>query len=74
MAPSILIVETSALLLFLEEKLNFKFSFIRILRIMRLSVKKVELNVSEHEKITRYFFEIFANMKYTINIIVMCII
>ena len=73
MASLFLIVETSALLRCLEEKLNLKFSFVHILRIMRLTVKRVELNVSKHEKITRYFFEIFAkNMKYTLNIIMLC--
>ena len=73
MAQLFLIIETSALLRPLEEKLNFKFSFMHILRIMRLSVKKVELNVSEYEKITRYCFEIFAkNMKYTITKIMLC--
>ena len=60
MAHLLLIVD---LLRFSEEKLSFKFSFIHVLHIMYLSVKKVELNISEHEKITRYFF-----LKYLLKI------
>ena len=69
-SPLFVIVSTSTMTCFWEEKLNFNFSFIHILRIMRLSVQKRELNVSEHVKTTSYFFEIFAkNMKYKINVI-----
>ena len=71
MAHWFLIVETSGLLRFWE-KLNFKFSFKHILRIMHLNVKEVELKIRENEKF-KIFFEIFVkNMKYTINIIMLC--
>ena len=43
-----------------------------ILRIMHLNVKEVQLKIREIKN-ARYFFEMFVkNMKYTINIIMLC--
>ena len=44
---------------FLRRKAEF-YSFIHILRIMRLSVKEVELKIREHEK--SRFFKIFVQL------------
>ena len=54
-ARLVLLVQTSGLLYFLGEKLNFKFSFIHILRIMCLKVPKVGLNIKKHEEISNTF-------------------
>ena len=58
MARWFLVVETSGLLQFWEEKLNFKFSFMHNLRIMHLNVKEVELKIRENEKCKIFFWNI----------------
>ena len=55
MALLFLIIETSGLLCFLEEKLTFKLSFIHILLIMHLNAKEVELKIRENKKCKIFF-------------------
>ena len=43
-----------------------------ILRIMDLNVTEVELNIRENEKCKIFFLKCVKNMKYTINIIMLC--
>ena len=70
MAHWFLIIETSGLLHFWEEKLNFKFSFIHILRFMHLNVDKRKWKMQD---ILKYLLKIWSTVCNKHNY-VMCII